>query len=591
MPSENNCIMEDVDNEVNFLNPYDFNDSDSFDSSDDDENCFDTCENNAFVSLNDNDGFESFTFEKEETDGDLRDLLLSSEKEEEKESVNIEKENEEENFENEKVLFGEVHGKIIEEEKEKTRNESVREQVDEKKGSNRTVFFTPLLILGVLFRHEPDAANVDGCDRSLGYSGDGLTADLQSGSGEKRELCCLGHSNGYLSAFSRHQKPNTGDVILGCFSCKHITISCGLTIDCIVLIREELKQEVLSDVDDFRVDFGNSVSDKEDGEESAPELESKKLELKNKGSLSKSDSNGDDGERWGAVGPASHLTASPSRLLSWERDFSNGDQQLEWATRSLPSLRQLPPLSDGGSFGGDGSGEASPTMRNPHINTQQHYINPVRYGVSHGCTFEPHPTFEHQNPTAKHVHHSGDSGREHHGYNVVLCLKKRNETPQDCVRENAGYQKPSVLAGGIRNLRICAAKPEDPLEGNCWIDVHKIGSIAFSRSDTHLILTLTIRVKPVTEAKEVAMEAPERDSSPPRLPTNKSEMNCREVNRKLTEIKGPAKSISFFTSPETSSQHFLLSSFPDSGINNGISISAFLSILFCACQIRTSQGR
>nr|GMC93563.1 sulfoquinovosyl transferase SQD2-like [Ipomoea batatas] len=129
--------------------------------------------------------------------------------------------------------------------------------------------------------------------------------------------------------------------------------------------REELKQEVLSDVDDFRVDFGNSVSDKEDGEESAPELESKKLELKNKGSLSKSDSNGDDGERWGAVGPASHLTASPSRLLSWERDFSNGDQQLEWATRSLPSLRQLPPLSDGGSFGGDGSGEASPAMYRP----------------------------------------------------------------------------------------------------------------------------------------------------------------------------------------------------------------------------------
>nr|GMC48870.1 hypothetical protein Iba_chr01bCG2500 [Ipomoea batatas] len=157
MPSENNCIMEDVDNEVNILNPYDFNDSDSFDSSSDDENCFDTCENNAFVSLNDNDGFdlndlndiEFVNFhnnclddaiyihdllgeEKEETDGDLRDLLLSSEKEEEKESVNIEKENEEENFENEKVLFGEVHGKIIEEEKEKTRNESVREQVDEK---------------------------------------------------------------------------------------------------------------------------------------------------------------------------------------------------------------------------------------------------------------------------------------------------------------------------------------------------------------------------------------------------------------------------------------------------------------------------
>nr|GMC73456.1 U-box domain-containing protein 5 [Ipomoea batatas] len=142
MPSENNCIIEDVDNEVNFLNPYDFNDSDSFDSSDDDdENCVDTCENNSFNS-NDNDGLESFTFddnsllnehvgelhdmlcnvddelnvdaslldlndiefdtfhnnclddaiyihdllgeEKEGTDGDLRDVLLSSEKEEEK---------------------------------------------------------------------------------------------------------------------------------------------------------------------------------------------------------------------------------------------------------------------------------------------------------------------------------------------------------------------------------------------------------------------------------------------------------------------------------------------------------------------------
>nr|GLL26861.1 hypothetical protein Itr_chr05CG08690 [Ipomoea trifida] len=144
MPSENNCIIEDVDNEVNFLNPYDFKDSDSFDSSDDDDgNCVDTCENNSFNS-NDNDGLELFTFddnslinehvdelhdmlcnvddelnvdaslldlndvefdtfhdnclddaiyihdllgeEKEETDGDLRDVLLSSEKEEEKES-------------------------------------------------------------------------------------------------------------------------------------------------------------------------------------------------------------------------------------------------------------------------------------------------------------------------------------------------------------------------------------------------------------------------------------------------------------------------------------------------------------------------
>nr|GMD79004.1 hypothetical protein Iba_chr13cCG18440 [Ipomoea batatas] len=68
--------------------------------------------------------------EKEETDGDLRDVLLSNEKEEEKESVTIEKENEEENFENKNALFEEVHCKIIEE--KKTRNESVREQVDEK---------------------------------------------------------------------------------------------------------------------------------------------------------------------------------------------------------------------------------------------------------------------------------------------------------------------------------------------------------------------------------------------------------------------------------------------------------------------------
>nr|GMC68849.1 hypothetical protein Iba_chr03aCG1110 [Ipomoea batatas] len=177
-----------VDNEVNFLNPYDFNDSDSFDSSDDDDgNCVDTCENNSFNS-NDDDGLESFTFddksllnehvgelhdmlcdvddelnvdaslldlndiefdtfhdnclddaiyihdllgeEKEGTNGDLRDVLLSREKEEEKESVTIEKENEEENFENKNVLFEEVHCKIIEE--KKTRNESVREKVEEK---------------------------------------------------------------------------------------------------------------------------------------------------------------------------------------------------------------------------------------------------------------------------------------------------------------------------------------------------------------------------------------------------------------------------------------------------------------------------
>nr|GMC72083.1 putative late blight resistance protein homolog R1B-14 isoform X1 [Ipomoea batatas] len=80
-PSENNCIIENVDNEVNFLNPYDFNDSDSFDSSDDDNgNCVDTCENNSFNS-NDNDGLESFTFDDNsllnEHVGELHDMLCN----------------------------------------------------------------------------------------------------------------------------------------------------------------------------------------------------------------------------------------------------------------------------------------------------------------------------------------------------------------------------------------------------------------------------------------------------------------------------------------------------------------------------------
>nr|GME19886.1 probable leucine-rich repeat receptor-like protein kinase At1g35710 [Ipomoea batatas] len=222
MTSENNCIIEDVDNEVNFFNPCDFNDNDSFDSSDDeDENCFDTCENNSFnstendaiescednfsnsydsnssnprannffVSLDDNDGLESFTFGdsslsnehvddlherlcgdddmnsdaslcdlidiefvnfldnclddalyihdllgevEEETGVYVRDVVLCKEKEGGEESVTIEKENEEENFENKNVLFEEVHCKIIEEEKEEIRDESVREEVEEK---------------------------------------------------------------------------------------------------------------------------------------------------------------------------------------------------------------------------------------------------------------------------------------------------------------------------------------------------------------------------------------------------------------------------------------------------------------------------
>nr|GMD34061.1 hypothetical protein Iba_chr09cCG8520 [Ipomoea batatas] len=104
MTSENNCIIEDVDNEVNFFNPCDFNDNDSFDfPDDDDEKCVDTCENNSFnsmennstescvdnfsnsydsnssnpcennsfVSLDDNDGLESFTFGDESLSNEL----------------------------------------------------------------------------------------------------------------------------------------------------------------------------------------------------------------------------------------------------------------------------------------------------------------------------------------------------------------------------------------------------------------------------------------------------------------------------------------------------------------------------------------
>nr|GMD06046.1 homeobox-leucine zipper protein HDG2 [Ipomoea batatas] len=177
MPSENNCIIEDVDNEVNFLNPYDFNDSDSFDSSDDDDgNCVNPWENNSSVSLEDNDGLESFTFGdnalinknddklhvifvnffddciddamyvheflgevEEEMDGSERDVLLNSEKEREDEKQEIMVEGvENENDVLESFTFDPSEGVENEnvkeevEDKEKTRNESVREEVEEK---------------------------------------------------------------------------------------------------------------------------------------------------------------------------------------------------------------------------------------------------------------------------------------------------------------------------------------------------------------------------------------------------------------------------------------------------------------------------
>ena len=65
-------------------------------------------------------------------------------------------------------------------------------------------------------------------------------------------------------------------------------------------------------------------------------------------------------------------------------------------------------------------------------------------------------------------------------------------------------------------------------------------------------MLLTSKLKPVTDAKEVAMEAPERASSP-RWPTNISEIICKLHIRRLTDIKGPASFNCFFTSPKISS--------------------------------------
>jgi len=55
----------------------------------------------------------------------------------------------------------------------------------------------------------------------------------------------------------------------------------------------------------------------------------------------------------------------------------------------------------------------------------------------------------------------------------------------------------------------------------------------------------------VTEAKEVAMEAPERDNSP-RWPTNMTDMILRQKFKRVTDIKGPASHNCFFTSSITS---------------------------------------
>lgn len=66
----------------------------------------------------------------------------------------------------------------------------------------------------------------------------------------------------------------------------------------------------------------------------------------------------------------------------------------------------------------------------------------------------------------------------------------------------------------------------------------------------------TSKLKPVTEAKEEAMEAPERGSSP-RWPTNIMEISCKLLRRRFTVIKGPASHSCFFTSSQTLPVSFL----------------------------------
>lgn len=56
-----------------------------------------------------------------------------------------------------------------------------------------------------------------------------------------------------------------------------------------------------------------------------------------------------------------------------------------------------------------------------------------------------------------------------------------------------------------------------------------------------------MKLKPVTPAKEVAMEALERDRSP-RWPTNMTDIIWKLYCKKLTTTRGPANCICFFNS-------------------------------------------
>lgn len=62
----------------------------------------------------------------------------------------------------------------------------------------------------------------------------------------------------------------------------------------------------------------------------------------------------------------------------------------------------------------------------------------------------------------------------------------------------------------------------------------------------------TRRLKPVTEAKEVAMEAPARGSCP-RCPTNMTDIICKQLINTFTVTSGPANRSCLFTSSHISS--------------------------------------
>ena len=97
-----------------------------------------------------------------------------------------------------------------------------------------------------------------------------------------------------------------------------------------------------------------------------------------------------------------------------------------------------------------------------------------------------------------------------------------------------------------------------------------------------MMLTRTNKLKPVTEAKEVAIEAPESASSP-RWPTYITEITCKLFTSRLTDTNGPTKHSCFFTSATISSiwNSFLHDFTPFSsaiGSSNGWRLAFFSSL-------------